>query len=226
MGRGTEAGSILTPGMIWTRLRWLPRAIGGAGFGLGAPRVRGPCRDFGQAVARAHRAELRDGLEPQVALVPAEVCRPIESVLHDDLLAGAYALGLPLTDLELLVPIADREIVADGPLLGLGEEARQVCPLREGPVDVAGLGRLHSEALVPEGDIDLLEEAVGVLDRRDAGHPEFFNQAVLGGPEVPFHAALGLGRVGEDELDVEGLEGALDDRVRLLGLPKWVARSV
>ena len=63
----------------------------------------------------------------------------------------------------------------------------------------------HREALVVVGD-ELGQEGVSALDVVDAAKPQFFHQPVLEGLVGPFHAAFGLGGVGVDGLDVQGLE--------------------
>jgi hypothetical protein len=59
--------------------------------------------------------------------------------------------------------------------------------------------------------LDVLQKAVGRVQGTDALHPHFLDQAILGGAEVAFDTALGLGRVGQNELDVQGFESSPDD---------------
>ena len=98
------------------------------------------------------------------------------------------ALGAPDLGLDVVAAVAvGRELqaesaIAHGVVVGDGAlcvDAEDVERAREGHEGGAlGLGR-HLEAGVVLGQIDLLEEAVGLLDPADAGEPELLGQALL-----------------------------------------------
>ena len=60
------------------------------------------------------------------------------------------------------------------------------------------------------GQVDLLEEAVGLLDPVDAREPELLGQALLQGGDHALRPPPGLGRIGRDELYVELLKPTVD----------------
>jgi hypothetical protein len=175
---------MLLPGMIGAglRRRLSTLACGRLAFHSGASRLRrGALRHVVLGSAWPERA---DGLEREVALAPAEAGGAVESLLDCDLLFGADPVGLFLADLQLLVVKADREVVGDRALDGLGEEALEVDALGQWAVRIGGIGRRFGEALVPERNVDLFEEAVGGFEGRDLGDAQFLDQAVLRGAEA------------------------------------------
>ena len=110
--------------------------------------------------------------------------------------------------------VAHGVVVSDGAVL---VDAQDVVE-RAGEGDEGGalvLGR-GGEAGVVLGQIDLLEEAVGLVDPGDAGEPEFLRQALLQGAEHALGPPPGLWRIGCDELDAEALKRR----------PTWVGLSL
>ena len=110
------------------------------------------------------------------------------------------------------------EVVADRASEGLSEERVEIGPLREATVCVTGLSGLDREAFVPEREVDVVEVAVGVFERRDVCDPQLLDQAVLRSAEVTLDATLGLGRVCEDQLDVELTQGLANNGLGTLGV--------
>ena len=93
---------------------------------------------------------------------------------------------------------------------GIGREGRALA------------GRIDGEAGVVGRQIDLADEGVGRLDRRDPGEPQLLGQSVLQRLERPLGATTGLRRIRPDVLDPELLKGPPDlgrtEAVDLAGL--------
>jgi len=79
-----------------------------------------------------------------------------------------------------------------------------------------GRGRGLGEAARVARDEGLVEVAGGGGTVGDSALGQFGDQAALEAAVEPFAAAAGLGAVGEEQLDAEGLHGLLE--VRGLGL--------
>lgn len=180
-----------------------PRVVGG-GPGRSGPRS-GPGGGCGPG---GHH-----GLGLEIAVVGPEAGRAVEALFNGDALAGLELAGLAGGDLEALAEVFEGEVVGEDASVGLGEEAEQIDAPGQRSMGVAGLHGRHGEAAVPVRQEGGLEELIGAIPGVDAGHPQLLDEAVLEGSEQPLDATLGLGREGEDELDVEGFEGLLDDGV-------------
>src|SRR5438552_9101635 len=72
------------------------------------------------------------------------------------------------------------------------------------------IGGGPAEAGVVGREEVLAQIAVGEGGRRDPGHAEFIDEAILKGAVEAFAAAAGLGGVGGDVLDAQAGEGAAD----------------
>ena len=85
-------------------------------------------------------------------------------------------------------------------------------------MSIGGVGRRDGEAGIMLRDIDVLEEAIGVLFRRDLSQAKLFDKTILERVKKTLDAALGLGGVGTNDLDAEFAHGAseLGDRVEIL----------
>ena len=118
-------------------------------------------------------------LEVEIAVVRAVADGAVEADLDCDLVARPYAASLSLEDLESRALVTDGEVVADGACEGLGEETIEIDTFGELAMDVARLGRLDGEAFVPERDVDVLEELVGLIERRDVADSQLFDESVL-----------------------------------------------
>jgi hypothetical protein len=175
-------------------------------LGLGVGVRVGSC-----AVLRGRWIRGGDPLEVEVSVGEAVVGRAIGPDLDGELVTRSDAAGRTLGDLEPSVGEADGEVTTDGPGEGLGEEGLEVGLLREAAVRVANFRGLDGEALVPVGDVNLFQEAVALLEGRDALDAELLDQAILRCAEVALDAALGLRRVSQDETDVEFAQRSADD---------------
>ena len=171
---------LLSPWMVRCGLRRLgPRLAGLRGLSL-----RRYCRRTGPT----------HGLNGQVALADPEVDVPAKSALNDDLVTRPNTAGLPLRDLPVPVLEADDEVTGHLTGLRFGEEGLEVDAGRQGPVLVEGiLGRDH-EALVPERNPGVGQEAVRCVKGGDPCHPHLLDQAVLRRTEGPLDSSLGLSR--------------------------------
>src|SRR5258708_36673825 len=64
--------------------------------------------------------------------------------------------------------------------------------------------------------MDVADEVVRLLQRRDAGEHQLLGQAVLQRPERPLGATARLGRIGRDVLDTQMLQRSADLRGLIL----------
>jgi hypothetical protein len=77
-------------------------------------------------------------------------------------------------------------------------------------VSVYRAARFDGATTVVVGDVEVAQEVVGFFEGGDAGQAELFDEAVLVGQEPPLDAALGLGGVGAEDLDVEFMHGSCE----------------
>jgi hypothetical protein len=120
-----------------------------------------------------------------------------------------------LRDLQLQRPVGDAIVVADLALLLNAQDLVEI-DARNGREGRAFARRLNREAGVVGRQIDLAQEGVGRLDRRDPGQPELLGQAVLQRAEYPLRTAPSLRRESANMLDP-------DPRAMTRGArPTWV----
>jgi len=81
-----------------------------------------------------------------------------------------------------------------------------------------GSGRLDGAASIEPRQELGPEDLVGLVDRAGPGQRQFLDQPILGGGVEPFDASLGLGAVGEDQLDAQFVEGPAKLRLDRLGI--------
>jgi len=120
----------------------------------------------------------------------------------------AGAAGLDAID---IARGAKRERLRQDPLLAPGQDfiqSRRGCGPR--PVGGASLARLHGEPGIPHGH-ELWREALRRFDPGNARQPHLFDQPVLQRLIGALDTALGLGRQGINQFDIE----ALDDAAKL-----------
>lgn len=136
--------------------------------------------------------------------------RSIEADFDEDVVSGPYADGLFLGKLKEAVFEAEREVVGDDTRGPEGENLVEVLGFQEGFVGVCGVSWFDGATVVMVRDVDVAKEDVGLFHGGDSGQTELFDQTVLVGTEVSFHATLGLRGVGADDLDVEVVHGACE----------------
>ena len=120
--------------------------------------------------------QLCDRFEIEIALLEAEAGGAIDPEFDGDFVTGPDPSGLALGDLPstaavLTAAVLNGEVVADRASEGLSEERVEIGPLREATVCVTGLSGLDREVFVPEREVDVVEVAVGVFERRDVLRP-------------------------------------------------------
>jgi len=147
----------------------------------------------------------------------AEMNGAVEALFDGNRVPGLDEGGLIPGNLEAVVLVAEGEIVAHSASLGLGKKGEEIHGIGQEPVKVRRIGGLHCETPVPEGYVFLGEEVVGFVQGGDSLEPEFFDQSILRGRERALDTALGLGGIGENELDVESLESQANDGTGMLG---------
>ena len=158
-----------------------------------------------------------DAIGRSLALVQQGHCA-IEGLTDGDpCTAQAVSMALPG---ELVFPVLELEAQVLGQGTGMVQAEDEVEFLLAVQHRAMGVGRVlgwDGEVGVVVGD-EARQEGIGRLDVGDAGQAQLLNQAVLEGLIGPFDPPLGLGRVGVDGLDVEGLEGAGELRQLALAL--------
>ena len=114
-----------------------------------------------------------------------------------------WAMSLDLVDdfVEL-----DGQVVAEDARFLPGENACQVIRWREWTMSIQAAPGSNSEAAVEVLD-EFGQIGVASFPRRDSAQAQFLGQAVLQGLVGTFNTALGLWRVGADDLDVQFLHG-------------------
>ena len=107
-------------------------------------------------------------------------------------------------DLVEAIVVAEGVVLSNRSLLGLSEHLQEIDRVRQGPVGIHLLLRLHREPFVPEGDELLLQEPVGFLHRRDPPDPHLLDQPVPERAEEPLYPSLRLRTQRDDQFDVQG----------------------
>jgi hypothetical protein len=115
--------------------------------------------------------------------------------------------------------VVERQILRELALLLPGEDPLEVLVVAKRTVDVMGAPGLTAEPLVVVGP-ELRQIRVAGLGRRDPVQAKLLYQPILEREMRPLDPALGLRRVGTQDVDVELREGAaeLRDSRPLLGL--------
>ena len=144
-----------------------------------------------------------------VLVISADAARPVKE--------GVRAVGIDVDldprldevgphrafgDLQFQRPVGDAIVLADLTLLLHAQDLVEI-DAGNGREGRAFAGRIDSETSVVGGQVDLADEGVGGLDRRDPGKPELFDQAILKRPERALRTPPRLGRIGPDVLDPE-----------------------
>ena len=158
-----------------------------------------------------------DAIGQSLALVQQGHCA-IEGLTDGDP-CTAQAVSMALLG-EMVFPVLELEAQVLGQGTGMVQAEDEVEFLLAVQHRAMGVGRVlgwDGEVGVVVGD-EARQEGIGRLDVGDAGQAQILNQAVLEGLIGPFDPPLGLGRVGVDGLDVEGLEGAGELRQLALAL--------
>jgi hypothetical protein len=155
-------------------------------------------------------------LERSVLVVTADAAGPVEEGVravgidvHLDPRAHEMRAHRALGDLQLQGPVGDAIVLADLALLLDAQDLVEIDP-GDGREGRALAGRIDGETGVVVGKVDLADETVGRLDRRDPGELEFFHQAILKRLEGPLRPASRLGRESPDMLDAELRERPAD----------------
>src|SRR5271166_3982607 len=142
-------------------------------------------------------------------VVPADAARPVEEGM------GSVGIDVDLDprldevrtqrafgDLQFERAVGHAIVVAHLALLLDAQDLVEI-DARDRGEGQAGLSRRCGEALIVGGQIDLADEGVGRLDRRDPGEPELLDQPVLQGLERALGAPASLWRIGPNMLDAE-----------------------
>lgn len=129
--------------------------------------------------------------------------------LAEGQLGAAQTITLALV-LELIFAVLELEgeVFRQGSgVVEAEDEVELLGAAQHGAVGIVGVLGRPGEALIVELD-ELGQEGVGDLDVADIAQAQFLDQAVLEGLVGSLDAALGLGGVGVDGLDIEGPDGA------------------
>ena len=105
-------------------------------------------------------------------------------------------------ELQLQGPVGDAIVLADLPLLLNAQDLAEI-DARNGGEGGALAGRRNGEAGVVLRQMDVADESVGRLDRRDPGALQCLHQAILKRLEGALRAPARLGRKSADRLDAQ-----------------------
>ena len=175
----------------------------GAGLGIGRLRIgRRECPHGGRARVERFESRQRTSLVTNHELA-------VEELVHLDAATSVGRAVAAWGDGQAVAVERDRVVLSDDALV---LEAEDVVRLEAGgPGEVGGsrLGGRDSEAGVVARQ-EALQDLVSVIERGGPGLAQRFDEAVLESAEEALNAALGLGRVGRDELDGQFVEEATE----------------
>jgi hypothetical protein len=128
--------------------------------------------------------------------------RAIEAFMEFDPGLGIAASAGSREDLEEMRRQRDRVVVGDGDLVLEAEDGLRIPPIGPGPKGgIRMSGGLGEAGVVPLEKAG--EEGIGGLDVRDAGEPQFDDEAILKRAALALDPSLGLWRGCRHPLDAE-----------------------
>src|SRR5437899_4192805 len=142
-----------------------------------------------------------------VVVDDAEVA--VEAFMDLDVTAGIGAPPRAARNLHPARPKVHGVVAGHGALIPTAQEVREIP--RHRPPGGGGVRGRPRKAASEIGE-ELGQEGVAALERADVPQPQFAGEPILERAPEPFDAALGLGRVGLDEANAEGLEHAPEVR--------------
>src|SRR5437867_6767453 len=148
---------------------------------------------------------------------------PVEELADLDATAGVRAPAAAGRDLHPAQAEGHGVVTGDSALVAAAQELIEVAR-RRAPGRGGGGGRPRKAG--GEVDEELGEEGIAGLEGLEVAQPHLTGQAILQRGPQPFDAPLGLGRVGPDKADPEGLEHAAEVRRVLVPLQLFGERPV